>query len=82
MRIAEETCGQSYVSARSLAIASAESLRASPCLPVRTAVHALVLNEGRGTLSAEQRGYGNVGFAVSPGAAGPSLSAPPSPMLA
>src|SRR5439155_7374262 len=78
---AESLCGESFVSGRKLAIASAEMLRASPCLPAGTPVHALVLAEGRGTLSAEEPGYERIGTAAVALAAGPALSVAPSPIL-
>jgi len=76
-------CGASFVSARKLAIASAETLRSSPFLPRATPVHALVLDERGGRLSVEQRGYDVVAAAPSSSILGSSgLGAAPSPILA
>jgi carbonic anhydrase len=80
LQAAERLCGESFVSARKLAIASAETLRASPFLGARVPVHAMVFDEGRARLSAEQPGYGLVGAAgVAPAPAG--LGPGPSPIL-
>jgi carbonic anhydrase len=76
-------CGESFVSARKLALSSAETLRSSPFLPRATPVHALVLDEGRGRLSVEQRGYDVAGAAATSAILGsPGLGAAPSPILA
>lgn len=78
---AEVLCGENFVSARKLAIASAETLRASPFLGPRVPVHAMVFDEGRRRLSAEQPGYG-VAATPAPAAASPGLAPAPSPILA
>lgn len=75
---AEDLCGPSYVSARTVAKAAAEILRSSPFLGSMNPVHALVLDPGRGRLSLEQSGYG---AAAPTAAAAPSLGTPPSPIL-
>ena len=77
---AETLCGESYVSARKLAMASAEMLRASPFVGPRVPVHAMVFDEGRRRLSAEQPGYG-LTAAPGAGAAPSGLGPAPSPIL-
>src|SRR5205085_2535677 len=87
---AEAFCGESFVSARKLALSSAQMLRSSPFLPRGTPVHALVLNDGRGSLSLEEDGYAQAASAaratagamsgpssVAASAAASFLSAPP-----
>jgi len=80
LQVAEVLCGESFISARKTAIASAETLRASPFLGGGVPVHALVFDEGRRRLSAEQPGYGLV---AAPGAAAApmGLGTAPSPIL-
>jgi hypothetical protein len=73
---AETLCGESYVSARKLSMSSAEMLRASPFVGPRVPVHAMVFDEGRRRLAAEQPGYGLV---AAPGAAAASLGLGPAP---
>jgi hypothetical protein len=80
------TCGESFVSARRLAITCAERLRASPMLPPGTPVHALVLNTGSGRFAVEEPGYGKLAApgvlgAVSASSAMGGLGVMPSPML-
>ncbi len=74
-----QLCGASFVSARQLATASADVLRASPFLPRGTPVHALVL-DARGRLSLERRGYDVVVAPAAP-TAPLGLGASPSPIL-
>jgi carbonic anhydrase len=77
----EALCGESFIAARKLAMASADAVRASPFLPPRTPVHAMVFDRGRGRLSAEQPGYG--ASAASPSSLGAvsGLGVAPSPIL-
>lgn len=78
---AEALCGENFISARKLAITSAETLRASPFVAAAGPVHALLFAEGRGRLTAEQEGYGlAASAAATPAAAG--FGAAPSPILA
>jgi hypothetical protein len=78
---AEALCGESYISARKLAISSAETLRASPFLGPRVPVHAMVFDEGRSRLAAEQSGYGFTAAAGAPAPASMGLGPAPSPIL-
>jgi carbonic anhydrase len=80
LQAAEALCGESFISARKMAIASAETLRASPFVGPKMPVHAMVFDEGRRRLSAEQPGYGLV---AAPGAAAAAMGfgTAPSPIL-
>jgi carbonic anhydrase len=78
---AETLAGENFIAARRLAIAAAETLRASPFL-ARTPVHALTFDENRGRLSAEQPGYGVAPAAGAAAPSAPSMGTAPSPILA
>jgi len=74
-------CGDSFVSARRLAVSSAETLRSSPFLPRGTPIHALVVDV-RGRLTLEQRGYDVAGSPASSSlVASAGLGPGPSPIL-
>ena len=74
-------CGESFVSARKLALTSAHALRASPFLPRGTPVHALLFSTARGMLSAEEAGYDKVAAAGGTSPAAASFLSAPSPIL-
>jgi len=77
---AEALCGQSFISARKLAMSSAETLRASPFL-AGTPVHAMAFDESRCRLTTEQQGYGVAASAASAARFASGMSAAPSPIL-
>jgi carbonic anhydrase len=77
---AQTLCGEDFISARKLAISSAETLRRSPFL-AKCPVHALVFADGRRRVTSEQSGYG-ASAAASPATASGGLGAAPSPILA
>lgn len=79
---AESLCGENFISARKLAITSAENLRASPFVAASAAVHAMLFAEGRGRLTSEQQGYGVSAASASAAPVALGMSASPSPILA
>jgi carbonic anhydrase len=78
---AEALCGENFISARKLAITSAENLRASPFVAAGAAVHAMMFAEGRGRLTSEQSGYGVSSAAPSAAPIAMGMSFSPSPIL-
>ena len=81
VQAAEALSGPNFISARKLAITSAEMLRASPFVAARAVVHALLFAEGRGRLTSEQSGYGVAAAAPSSAPFAMGMSASPSPIL-
>lgn len=77
---AEALCGESFISARKLAMSSAETLRASPFL-AGMPVHAMAFDEGRFRLTTEQSGYGVSAAHASAAPFASGMSASPSPIL-
>ena len=77
---AEALCGESYISARKLAMSSAETLRSSLFL-AGTPVHAMAFDESRRRLTIEQSGYGVVATQASAAPFASGMSASPSPIL-